>query len=66
MKKQKIERRIKPMKHTSTVFKEICPYCQKEIISLYETQVKANMDFHKVVCKLNPQNLNKEELKSST
>lgn len=35
-------------------FKEICPYCKKEIVSLYERQVKSQMASHVASCPGNP------------
>ncbi|MFA5652330.1 MAG: hypothetical protein WC933_03115 [Candidatus Paceibacterota bacterium] len=35
----------------TTIFKEICPFCGREMTSIYEEQLKYNFKLHKDSCK---------------
>jgi hypothetical protein len=44
------------------VYRDFCPFCSKEIISLNEKQLKYNLEAHKLSCGENPSN--KENVKN--
>lgn len=39
---------------TQEVYKEICPYCNREMSSLYKEQLEYNFKLHKDSCKKRP------------
>lgn len=38
------------------LLKQKCSFCDKEIVSLYENQLKQNLQIHELSCKENPKN----------
>ena len=47
------------------VLKKICPYCSKEITSLYPNQLEYNYQSHLISCKYNHGNIQRKDNESS-
>lgn len=44
------------MEQKNNILKKVCPYCGKEICSLYLSQLDYNLQAHEISCKENPKN----------